>query len=457
MRHPGLFCAALFLPVAATAAPCPAPGSAYRFLRFDESWAHLRDPTCQADIWDGAKLMVLEPDATRFLTLGGDARLKLINTRDVVLGEDLGRNENVAAQRYHAHANWRAASWLRVFAEFKFNDVSGREPRPGPVDVDRGDTHQLFADIAAGTTNVRLGRQELLYGAGRRIFPRNGSNVRGSFDAARVTTSLGAWRADALVFRPVEVDPGSFDDSSIDSQTIGGIYATNTAAFGPMGVDLYWLASRRDGIRFDQGAGNDHRHSFGARFAGIRGSWDADLEATYQTGTFGSGSVKAWALTGDLGYRTPGEYPVRWALRMSAASGDRDPAQASMESFYSLFPQGGTLDDYFSVSTANLLFARATADVALGRTVKLIVETAWMGRTSVRDGIYGAGGALQRPAGASRSRAVGVDVGAQLRWSATPRFGISLVAGMMEPGDFLRDTGATRRMYVFNTFAAYRF
>src|SRR6187402_3816602 len=120
---------------------------------------------------------------------------------------------------------------MRLFAELKANHQQGREPGPLGVDADQLDVHQAFVDFGTeSSSQLRLGRQELLYGSGRRIFPRNGPNVRGNFDALRWTGAVGDWRTDAFVFHPVAVDPGRFDDNSINEQTYLGVYAAGLHA-----------------------------------------------------------------------------------------------------------------------------------------------------------------------------------------------------------------------------------
>jgi hypothetical protein len=152
--------------VPAWAEPCAIQPPPYRFLRFEEDYRYLRDPACRRDPWDALKLVPLDATGERFLTIGGDARLKLVSTRNVVVGDETGDNDNVALQRYHVHASLRAAPWLRTFAELKSDWVSGRVPAARAADVDRLDTHQLFADLydarcdgARGAAGDRLRRR----------------------------------------------------------------------------------------------------------------------------------------------------------------------------------------------------------------------------------------------------------------------------------------------------------
>jgi hypothetical protein len=414
------------------------------------------------DDFDAVKRIALDASGERFVTLGGDVRLKLVNARDIIIGDDPGSSYNVLLQRYHVHASVQAAESLRFFGEIKSNLEENREPAPRPTDVDRLDVHQLFADIRAGGVVTRIGRQELAYGAGRRIFPRNGPNVRGNFDGVRVITQAGPWSADAFAFRPVEIKPGTFDDDTIDSQTFGGIYATGAPeATWPLALDLYWIDARREGVRFVS-VGNESRHTFGVRVAGARGRWDLDGEASYQNGGFSGRRIRAWAVTGETGYAFPGAYPVRVSLRASAASGDRDPADGGLETFNSLFPYGGTLDEFFNLSMANVLFVRPSFEVQVAPSVKARVDLAWTWRTSDRDGVYNPAGNIIRAPGTSRARDVGRDSGIALGWTPTRHLAIAAVTGRYIPGAFLKETataatGPARNGWIFNVVASYRF
>ena len=443
---------------AAFAEPCAIRPPPYQFLRFDEDYRYLRDRACRADAWDPVKLIALDGAGERFLTLGGDLRLKHISARRVIVGDDPGDSDNVAAQRFHVHASVQAARALRLFGEIKSNWVANREPGPRPTDVDRLDVHQVFADLRVADTTVRIGRQELLYGAGRRIFPRNGPNVRGSFDAVRVMMQAGAWRADAFAFRPVEIDPGAFDDSAIDTQTFAGIYVTGTPAqTGPLSLDLYWIGARREGVRYGAIVANEGRHSFGVRLAGVRGRWDFDGEATFQNGTFGSQRIRAWAVTADGGLSFAAAHPMRLAVRASAASGDRDPGDARLQTFHSLFPAGGTLDEFFSLSMANTRFVRPSLEVRIAPPLRVRFDVAWTRRQSDRDALYGTGGNVIRASGASRARPVGRDAGVVITWSASRHFSATVLAGRYFPGAFLRETGTADTAWTATTYLSYRF
>jgi hypothetical protein len=141
----------------ATTDCAPPPG--YRFLRFDEDFRSMRDPTCRSGPWDGMKFIALDDVGNRTLTLGGDLRLQVVNARYLSFGNEGGDNHNVVLQRYHAHASLRWSSQLRLFAELKSNHEQGREPGPLVVDVDRIDVHLAFVDVgAASSALLRVGR-----------------------------------------------------------------------------------------------------------------------------------------------------------------------------------------------------------------------------------------------------------------------------------------------------------
>ena len=285
-------------------AACTSAPPSYRFLRFLEDFGTLRDPACRTDPWDALKYIALGDGWAGALTLGADARWVLINARYLSFGNEGGDNHSVLLQRYHAHASLRVSGELRVFAEVKSNYEQGREPGPIGTDVDRLDVHQAFVDLGApSSAMLRVGRQELLFGSGRRIAPRNGPNVRGSFDAVRLMTRAQEWQVDAFAFRPVAIDPGRFDDHIVDTQTYWGAYATGPHhAFAPALLDVYYFSANRDGARYQQGAANERRQTMGARLFGRIEAWDHDHELSLQWGRFGAAPIRAWAIASETGY-----------------------------------------------------------------------------------------------------------------------------------------------------------
>ncbi len=442
------------------AVACPAAAAPYRFLRQNEDFGFLRDPACRSDLFDPIKYIPLGPGGEQFLTFGGDLRLQTISARYLSFGTEGGDNHNVAIERLHLHSSLRLSPNLRGFAELKSNHQQNREPGPLAVDVDDLDVHQLFVDIGNERSNLlRLGRQELLYGSGRRIFPRNGPNVRGNFDAALWVQRIADWRVDSFAFRPVGVSPGTFDDKTLRNQSYWGIYGVGAPnLLSPLGLDLYYLGAQRQTARFSQGVAPEHRHSLGSRLFGKRGAWDFDHELTLQWGSFGSASIRAWSMTGETGYSWPlvAGRP-RASFRYTYGSGDADPNDKRLGTFNALFPRGGVVTEDFNQGPANLRHARLALAVDLAPSLRATgaYETHW--RSSLRDGVYGQPGNIYLQPGSSQARHIGDSLGGILDWQVDKHFNLNLAMGYMFRGQFVDERGAGRdQRYVKTTFS-YRF
>lgn len=471
-----LFCAtpcalllSLVIPLAAVPATAQAQSDAkacvanvapYRFLRDLEDFSFLRDPACRTDVFDGVKHLAFSEDGKRFVTLGGDLRLQLVNARYLSFGTEGGDNHDVTLERIHLHASMRFSPALRIFTELKSNDEQNREPAALAIDVNRLDLHQAFADFGTGeTSQLRIGRQELVYGSGRRIFPRNGPNVRGSLDAVRWMTHAANWRLDAFTFRPVEIDRGVFDDSKINTQAFWGLYGTGAvSAWTPLRLDVYYIGAHRKVARFSQGVAIEHRHSIGGRLFGTSGAWDFDHELTLQWGNFGQASIKAWSATGETGYSWIGaQGRPRLSMRLAIGSGDRDPKEPGLQTFNAFFPRGGVVSEGFNVSPANAMQARLALDVDLAPSLKAITALETLSRTSLRDGIYGPGGNLLRAPGTSMARHVGDDIDASLVWKIDRHATLSFAFGHFRSGRFIHESGAPRDMRFATVTCFYRF
>ena len=441
-------------------ASCQAGIAPYRFLRFNEDFGFLRDPACRSDAWDGLKYLPFGASASGYLSVGGDLRLQLVNARYLSFGTEGGDNRNVSLERLHVHANARFSPSLRVFAELKTNHQQGREPRALLIDVDRLDWHQGFVDFGSEReAQLRIGRQELIFGSGRRIFPRNGPNVRGNFDAVRATVNPADWRVDAFVFRPVEIDPGTFDDGKINTQAFWGVYGVSDKPMvGPLRLDVYYLGAHRKNARFSQGVANEHRHSIGARLFGRTGAWDFDNEATVQWGNFGAGSIRAWAVTGEAGH-TWVEHPSkpRVSLRVDAASGDNNAADPDLQTFNAFLPKGGVISDGFNLSPANVVHARAGVDWNLAPSLKanVALETNW--RNSRRDGIYGPGGGQLRAPNGSQEKHIGNALDASVIWNISRHATFMFGFGKFRSGKFIEQSGPARDMSFATATYLYRF
>ena len=159
---------------------------------------------------------------------------------------------------------------VRTFVQFKSGLESFRIGGPRPIDEKKLDFQNAFLDVGtSGEQNwikLRVGRQELEYGAGRLIDVREGPNVRLSFTGFRTLSKVGSWHADGFAIRP-DVDKLGFFDNVPNSQVeFWGVYSWRPLSKG-VSLDAYYLGLDRKEATYR--AGNSPRSAANPRHQAV--------------------------------------------------------------------------------------------------------------------------------------------------------------------------------------------
>jgi hypothetical protein len=445
---------------------CPAP-PAYKLLRYDEDYSYLKDPSCRTDFWDPIKYIPLWGRDDWYLSIGGSARerYEFIHEQNAGAVPPNAQDNGYLLERYLLHGDLHLGPYFRFFGEFQSGLEDGRigGPRPG-IDRDPFAVHQAFVDFVlplAGdkdTLTARLGRQEFEYGSGRLIDVRDGTNLRLSFDAARLLLHAGDWEVDGWWGKPVRNQPGVFDDDPDPTHSFWGLYAVHPLPLLPKGnVDLYYLGFENKDAVYVQGAGYELRHTLGTRIWGRPLPWEYNLEYDWQFGTFGPGNIEAWSVAHAIRYNFS-DLPLkpRLGLRFDVASGDNNPASANLQTFNPLFPSGMYFSLLNPVGPLNMIDLHPTLDLYAGEKLTVSLDCDFFWRESLGDGVYTISGMPLRP-GFGSARFVGTSPAITVVWNPTRH--ISLLASYVHfaPGPFFRDNPPDKATDYFTTWLNYEF
>ncbi|HEY3394763.1 MAG TPA: alginate export family protein, partial [Lacipirellulaceae bacterium] len=184
---------------------------------------------------------------------------------------------------------------------------------------------------------VRVGRQELLYGAERLISPLDWANTRRTFEGVKLLVHGGDWKADAFYTHLVPVVPNELDRADYE-QPVYGVYSSYSG-FTHETWDLFYI-----------GYDNEHPgaidsdfslHTFGGRVFGSRNNWLYEAEGGVQVGRQSGLGVdhNAGYATVGLGRKYPklAWQPTIWCY-YDYASGNA--GGGSFNRFNPLFPLG---------------------------------------------------------------------------------------------------------------------
>lgn len=434
----------------------------FQQLRYDENYEYLKDKQKRTARLDKLKYIPLGREDW-YLSLGGEVRLRYETYRNAAFGAGAQDSNGYLLQRYLLHSDWHLGKNLRVFAQLQSGIINDRRGGARPTDKDVLDVHQAFFDAKIysdekRSLTIRAGRQEIEFGSGRLISASEGTNIRRTFDAVRPIYKQGKWTANGLFAKLVETDKGVFDDEPINDQTFWGAGAIRSRQAGRGGLSFYYLGLDRKIARFNQGAAREIRQTFGGRIWGVFKQFDYNYELIGQTGSFGTGKIRAFAVVSDTGFNLPKtKFQPRFGLRASVTSGDKNRENLNLQSFNPLFPGTAYSGAIALVGPTNIMDLTPSVRLNLNKKITVSLDSAFYWRQSLADGLYGINVNLQRTGNLSRERFVGSLPSIRLDYRLNRHFTYTIIYSHFFAGNFLKETPPANSVDYFSTWISYRF
>lgn len=417
-------------------------------LRYPEDYSYLRNPANRTGAWwERFKYIPLEGAGDVYLTLGAELRFREEAYWNFNWGEV--PVDNYQWHRVLPYADLHLGPNVRLFGQMIGAWVTSKETGISGVDETGFELLQGFGEIKLplrknADLTLRGGRQLLSYGSERLISLRYGPNVLRSFDAGVASLQAGLWRTDAFYARPVRNLVASFNDRSDRNRSVWSLYANRKLdqIGSASGLDLYYIGYHTDDAEFNQGTGEELRHTLGSRFFGKTQGWDWNFEAMFQFGRIDNGDIRAWSIASDTGYTfTDMTFSPRVGLRANIISGDRNPNDPDQQTFNPLFPKGKYFGEIGLVGPSNLINLHPNFTLSLNDQWTLSGGAVLYWRESMGDGIYDTGGNIVRSAGGSRARYIGTQADLVLGWEPARWLSAELAYSLFVPGHFIEDTG----------------
>jgi len=446
-----------------------------RLIRYEEDWSSLCNSNARDDFLDPLKCMSLRAlGRGSYVSLGGEFRGVYEDVLDDNWSNTPYPTNSFWLERFQLHADVHFNTHVRLFLQLESGQEQGRPGGPRPIDKKNLDFLNAFLELDRGknsktSTAFRVGRQELQFGSGRLVAVREGPNVRQGFYAARITQQLNRWTLDAFAARPAKDNPGFFDNVPLQTTSFWGVYSERALGGDPARVaDFYYFGLDRKSATYNSGTAREQRQTVGARIAAGAPRLDDlrlmiphyDIEAVYQFGSFGEGSIEAWTVASELGISLP-RLPARprVGLRADLASGEHDPHNDNLQSFNPLFPIGNYFGVLSDTGPRPINFYDLHPNIRTYFPHNISADTDWViwWRQSLNDGIYNVPGNLLVPSNNSQARFVGHRPGIEIRWQRDSHFYIQGDYGVFFAGPFLQQSGHPHNLNYTSMWIGYKF
>ena len=457
--------------VAHAAGPAAAESSSrpvYQLDRSEENWSdlcrHLNRP--RGDLSDPLKCVELRRSFW-YASFGAELRASYEGYRNYNWSSGPQDPNGYFLNRLIGHADFHFGPQVRIFSELQSGLELGRNGGPRPsIDEDKLDLGQLYLELKPSTRQdrvpitVRVGRQDFNYGNGSLVSLRD-LNVRRPFDGIKLALERQQWRIDVFAAKPVVTSPGFFDDAPDHSQTFWGIWGTDRKKQSFIRqLDLYYFGLDRKNAQFDQGTARERRNTLGLNAHETAGGFSLLQEGDLQYGTFGAGRLLAWKLAQGVSYLVPRvRYHPVLEIQGAISSGDKNPENADLQTFYPLFPAGLYYGDMvFTSGSLNAIMAHPSLAMKLSKTLTLNVDSFSPWRQRTTDGLYSQSGMFLRTGQTSQSRYIGATQDMDFAWRAERHTTVRFLAAYYEVGPYLRETQPSAKDTTYlSIVASYKF
>lgn len=372
-----------------------------KLLRFEEDYSSLPDSGVKKQPWSRTKNIGLNHAKTIKVSFGLDYR----EMYELIQGLDsTGVKDGYWLTRFMVHADVNFGRRFRTFFQVGRGFISARQLPIRSVDVDELFFLNAFGEYQFGSASnnyVRLGRQELFFGMGRLVAPREGPNIRNSYDAIRLHYKLGPVTIDGFFSYLVNNKQGILDNEVLgNNQRLWGLYSTRKGK--KVSADFYYLGYYNPLALFSKQTFRDKetRQSIGARLYGLFFSKMAyDVEGVYQFGKFGRNTIDAFMMDGkistDIKLKSSA---IKTSVKFGYFSGNSSAKDSKLNTYNSLFPNLLYYQTAIGIFPSNIL----NPQINMGWDYKkfsIVGGSDFYWRASTQDGLYAPFGTLPLPAG----------------------------------------------------------
>ncbi len=348
-------------------------------------------------------------------------------------------------QRVLMHSKFETKGGLHLFLEMGYSDVFGK-PNLAPVDKNELYVNQGFVQYTLKQWSVRAGRDNVKLGTGRLVDPREGPNVRRSFDQVSITRFQGVYEIQGFYSIPVMPNAGVLDDDALHGEeAFWGLYTSRQRNTKGFAFDFYYLGLDYKSNQYNRGVDRETRHSLGVRLDRAAHGINFDNEFLYQFGSFGDESISAWTLSFHL-WRNIRKF--RTGLKSEVISGDN--GRGSLNTFNAIYPRGAYFGRVARFGPSNLIDIHPYVQFRHGRFyAEMDYDHFW--RYSTNDGIYDPALNLLLP-GDSDARNIAGQFGMVTNYTINQHLSIELEANYIMVQDYIRESVKDARNVFHSVF-----
>lgn len=416
-------------------------GQGIKLMRYDEDYSYLSDSG--RNFYNTFKFLPISSNKKDYLSFGGEIRGEFGGKINEDWVKDQGFNASFL-QRYSFYTGLNLGKRFRGFAQINSALENGSKYGPAPVDEDQLAVQNLFIEYTILTDtlsklSVRIGRQEVNYGSGRLISVREGTTVRQYFTGLKAMYATSKFALDAFVLSADEVNFGIFDNRPSHQVNLWGLYSNLIIQRGG-NLDFYYLGTRRDHARFEEGTAKELRHTVAARYWKSGGGFIYNLEAAYQFGKFGNGKIDAWTTAIELGYTfEETKFKPSVNLRNDYISGDKSAGDGNLQTFNPLYPKGGYFGFNPLIGPANLIDLHPYITFNLTNNLTFQADVVFNWRYSLGDGIYRPSGNFNAAGSLSDHRFIGTTYLLSADYRFNKNISFSCGGQYFDVGNFIKD------------------
>ncbi|MES2272022.1 MAG: alginate export family protein [Pseudomonadota bacterium] len=443
-----------------------ATAKGYNLSRWAEDWRAYRDPTKRDDVLDRLKYLPLDDDGDIYLTLSGEARLRMNLTSNPQLVESPEQRQDIL--RLVGGADLHIGEHLRFYGEIAHGRLSGKNVGTPSGSLRNSFVRQQYFAEAKGSVGavdlgVRYGRQEFTDGPNLLISQRDNNTIRFVLNGTRAWARTSTMRATLFDFETTDLGNGGLGDDVPDkNRRFSGISAGFVLPDRWLGGSkLYFdpfLWRRRNRVGTWGGVvAPAVRHYAGARLWGDVGPVALDWTVAHQYGNFGDRPIRAWQVFAAQTLRLGTDKSApRIGIHADYGSGGGGYSRGTLRNAYA--PFGNNI--YFSyglfLTATNIKVVAPNVSFTPIDGVRASLEYQFTWRDDAQDAVYRANYTpyvgTERVAG----KAVAQLARAQIVYSISPRLTLTTRAEYLKAQEVLKRAGYRNSAFLA-TWISFRF